>query len=331
MMRVLEIGQYAAGYAGRLFVQAGADVVRLDTSQAAPAWASDTAMNTYLHTGKRRVNLIEQLPALARGADIVICEAASAADVEALEFGALECDIKVAITPFGLTGPKRNWQATPNVLLAMGGYTYIMGDAGREPLSLPGHYLEFQSGALGFTTAMSCVYAQQANTADIGMYEVLMSLSQFSSVRWFCAGDIRTRHGSDFYFVTPSELFACADGWIYVNIVPAFWDAFTLFIDRPELLIDERFLDNDMRMQHRDVLHEIIAEAVRDIPVAEVERRAEEMRVPVGVVQDFAQVLEHPHLAARDYWQDVRLSNGSSVRMPGRTWHAHRIAGDSRG
>ena len=104
-----------------------------------------------------------------------------------------------------------------------------------------------------------------------------------------------------------------------------------MFIDRPELLIDERFLDNDMRMQHRDVLHEIIAEAVRDIPVAEVERRAEEMRVPVGVVQDFAQVLEHPHLAARDYWQDVRLSNGSSVRMPGRTWHAHRIAGDSRG
>ena len=80
----------------------------------------------------------------------------------------------VVISPFGLTGPKQNWQATPSTLLAMGGYTQIMGDADKAPLTLPGHYLEFQSGTLAYGVVQVSVLEDRRDLIDIGMFETLM-------------------------------------------------------------------------------------------------------------------------------------------------------------
>ena len=255
MDRVLEIGGHAAGYCGRLFAQAGHEVVRAES--ASPAWVSETAMNLYLHAGKRRVRTEDQalVAELAAQADVVVAEAESADAIDALGLDDFKAPVKVAITPFGRTGPKRNWRATPHVLLAMGGYTNLMGDPGRAPLSLPGHYVEFQSGGFAFATANACRLGAQRNSIDIGMLEVVMALSQFTTVMWHCAGVVRSRHGNDFWSVVPTNLFRCQDGWVYVNIVPTFWDPFTVFLGRPELLVDERFLTNEKRMMHRDALH----------------------------------------------------------------------------
>jgi formyl-CoA transferase len=282
-------------------------------------------MNLYLHSAKRTVASTDRtlIGELAAAADIVICEAATADELLQTGFDEWSTPIKVAITPFGRTGPKRNTPATPSTVLAIGGYTYLMGDPGRPPLSLPGHYLEFQAGALAYGAALAAHWAGQNTTIDIGMLETLMSCSQFTTVRWHCAGEIRTRHGSDFHFVVPSELFACVDGWVYVNIVPTFWDAFTVFIDRPELLVDDRFGNNDTRMQNRQALHAIIADALIDATVDELGQRAADCRVPVGVVHTFAAVLADEHLAVRRFWEELQVGE-RTLRSPGL---AYRIDG----
>ena len=326
MDRVLEIGGYAAGYCGRLFAQAGHDVVRVE-GPLGPAWASDEAMALYLHPGKRRVATSDAslLAELANRADVVVAEAANADAVAALGMDDWRTPVKVAITPFGRTGPKRNWQASPHVLLAMGGYTNLMGDPGRAPLSLPGHYVEFQSGGFAFAAANACRLARQPNNVDIGMLEVVMALSQFTTVMWHCAGVVRSRHGNDFWSVVPTNLFRCADGWVYVNIVPTFWDAFTVFLEQPELLVDDRFKGNDKRMANRDALHALVAEALAPRSRADIAERAEACRIPLGVVQSFAEVLADPHLAGRSVWQDLEAAQGT-VRSPRPAWQVHGSA-----
>jgi crotonobetainyl-CoA:carnitine CoA-transferase CaiB-like acyl-CoA transferase len=321
----LEIGGYAAAYCGRLFAKAGADVVRVelaptgDKATPPPAWASDEAMALYLHSGKRRMSIADPdlLATLAGKADIVACDAGTADDLVGLGFDSWTTPIKVAITPFGRTGPKRNWRATPSVILAMGGYTQLMGDPDRAPLNLPGHYLEFQTGTLAYAAANACRLADKEDVIDIGMYETLMSLSQFTTVRWHCAGELRSRHGSDFWFVVPSNLFACADGWVYVNIVPAFWDPLTVLLGQPELLLDPRFANNDLRMENRDALHEIIAAELAPVSKAELTARAAECRVPLGAVQTFDEVLGDPHLAARGFFEQVEDATGRRLQSPG--------------
>jgi len=323
--KVLEIGGIAAGFCGRVFAQTGHDVVRIEGSSINPAWVSDHALDLFLHSGKRRIatddpDLIAQL---AEQADIVIFEADNADAVLNAGFDSWKCPVKVVITPFGRTGPRRNWRGTENVLLAMGGYTYLMGDQTAAPLTLPGHYVDFQSGQWAYTVANACQPGAEKQTAEISKLEVVMSLSQFTTVQWHCAGNIRGRHGNDFWWVCPSTQFKLVDGLAYVNIVPTFWDAFTTFLDRPDLILDERFVTNGKRMTNRDALHEIIANCMSSMTQQEVESRALDFRVPVGVIQTFDDILSNEHLAERDFWQKLtdqtrdNSTNGlSDVRSP---------------
>ncbi len=315
MDRILEIGGVAAGYCGRLFVQAGCEVVHVAAAALAPSEHSRAALDLYLHAGKRRIQTDDRniIGELADRADIVVAEAPTAEGLTDLGFDDWRAPVKAAITPFGRTGPKRNWRATPNTLLAMGGYTYLMGDADRAPLTLPGHYAEFQSGGFAYIAANASRLAEEENVIDIGMFESVMALSQFTTVLWTCAGEIRSRHGNDFWYAPPSNLFRCADGWVYVNVTPGFWDAFATSIDRPELVLDERFKTNERRMANREALHAVIAEALAPLSRAEVRARATEHRFPVGELLSLDEVLGDPHLAERDFWQQVDSARGRVI------------------
>lgn len=321
MDRILEIGGVAAGYCGRLFVQAGCEVVHVAGAALAPSEHSELALDLYLHAGKRRIRTDDRkiIGELADCADVVVAEAPTAQGLIELGFDDWNAPVKAAITPFGRTGPKRNWSATPATLLAMGGYTYIMGDADRAPLTLPGHYAEFQSGGFAHVAANASRLAGEKNVIDIGMFESVMALSQFTTVLWTCAGEIRSRHGNDFWYAPPSNLFPCADGWVYVNVTPEFWDAFTTFIDRPELVLDKRFGTNIQRMVNHEALYEIVAEALAPLSRAEARARATEHRIPCGELLSFDEALDDPHLAGRDFWQRIDGAGGP-IRSPRSAW-----------
>ena len=316
--RVLEIGNYAAGYAGRLFAHMGCEVTRVEPADRKACWVSEQAMDLYLHTNKRRVQTSnkELIAELAKAADVVILDAESANQVENSGFHEWECDVKVAITPFGLTGPDRNRAATNATILALGGYTNLMGDQDRDPLTAPGHYVDFQSGGYAFTAASSCLLADETNVIDIGMLEVIMSLSQFTTVMWTCANRVRSRHGNDFWWVVPTCMFQCQDGWVYINVVPHFWDPFTTFLEMPELTLDERFTTNTLRMVNRDALHDIIDTVFSRWTRREIQKRAEIARIPVGAVLTFSEVLNDPHLRYRQIWQEMKLQDNNNVLSP---------------
>ena len=316
--RVLEIGNYAAGYTGKLFAHAGCDVVRCEPNHVKACWVSQQAMDLYLHYDKRRIHTSDPtlLAELAAKSDVVIVDAETANDVTTLGFDEWECDIKVAITPFGLTGPDRNRAATNATLLALGGYTNLMGDPDRAPLSLPGHYVDFQSGGFAYAAASACLLGDYSDTIDVGMLEVIMALSQFTTVMWTCSRLVRSRHGNDFWSVVPTNLFRCVDGWVYINIVPGFWDPFTTLLELPELTLDERFATNALRMENRDALHNIVAAVFSQWTRAEIQQRAEVARVPIGAALTFPEVLADAHLEERRSWQSIAFNDRETVRSP---------------
>jgi len=325
--RVLEIGGFAAGHAGRLFALAGHEVVRVDRGGSRPAWVSEAAMDLHLHRGKERIATDDpgRIAELADRADVVVAEAETADRLAALGFDRFRTAVRVGLTPYGRTGPRRNQPATAATLLAMGGATRVMGDPDRAPLSLPGHYVEAQAGALACAAACGSRRAGRRDVFDIGLLEVVMACSQYTSVLWHCAGRIRERHGSDYWTLEPSDLFRLRDGWAYVNVPPNFWDAFAVFLDRPELVLDPRFRSNDTRMTHRDALRAIVAGVLGGWSRATVEARAAEARVPVGVVRSLDEVLADPQLAACDAWDRVGTGTGT-VQAPGLPWRSRAPA-----
>ena len=325
-VRVVELGGAAAGYCGRLFVQVGAQVVRLDTTTADDT-VQGQALNLYLHGGKQRSPLdladagaAQRLATVLQDADIVIAQL-PASTLEALQWQRWPASVRVAITPFGMTGPYRDWQATGSVLLAMGGYTALIGDPGRAPLSMPGHYAEYQSGQYAYTAALATLDAVRTGQMpvgrelDVSMLETVLSLSQFTTVMWTHMGQIRSRHGNDWQNLYPLSLFRCKDGWFSINIVPNFWRAFTNMLDAPELFADARFATNDARMAHRAELAAIIEAKFGHRTMAELlELGQRASRVPTGIALTLADVLADPHLTARDVWQTVRSDAGRALR-----------------
>jgi crotonobetainyl-CoA:carnitine CoA-transferase CaiB-like acyl-CoA transferase len=328
--RVLELGGIAAGYCGRLLARAGHDVVRAEAGPGAPGWASSAAMEAFLHAGKRRVSTADGglLAELAGAADVVVAEARCASEIEALGLDDWKAPVKLTITPFGRSGPGRDWPATPHVLLAMGGQTALMGDPDRAPLSLPGHYAEFQTGQYACTIINACRLAGIRDDVDLSMLETVLSLSQFTTAQWHCLGLERTRHGNDYWWVAPMNMFRVRDGWVYVNVTPDFWDAFTVFLGHPELTLDPRFISNERRRENREALHAVIRAAMAPMSRAEAERRAAECRIPVGAVRSFEEVLTDPHLGARGFWETVTIPDVGTLRRPGSAFRFHRDAAD---
>ena len=319
MTRVLELGGFAAGFCGRLFVHAGAEVVRVDgaASPVTDAWVSERATEIFLHTGKRRVRFTDPstLRRLAADADVVVAEGMPD-ELEALGWESLD-GIRVAITPFGMTGPRRQWHASASVLLAMGGHTYLMGDPEAAPLTLPGHYTEYQSGQYGYIAAAACLHAigksgaSPRRSIDISMLETLLSLSQMTTVMWTCSGKVRTRHGSNYGILYPANLFPCADGWFHITATPRFWGAFARMLERPDLEHDPRFATGPARNENQDALDEIIFEALGQKTRAEIQRLGELARVPTGALKDLDEVLADPHLSEREFWRTV-----DGIRVP---------------
>jgi crotonobetainyl-CoA:carnitine CoA-transferase CaiB-like acyl-CoA transferase len=332
-LRVLELGGAAAGYAGRLFVHLGAEVVRLSEPEPDAGTYEGMlaqAQSLYLHGGKQLRRDIGGPLAVATAAaigdttpfDIVIVES-SPAELASRNWHEVPAKVRVAITPFGLDGPACDWQATGSVLLAMGGYTALTGDPGRAPLTLPGHYAEYQGGQYAYLTALATWLAVRdgrmaaERTIDVSMWEAVLSLSQFTTVLWTFSRKIRARHGNDWENLAPLSLFPCADGWFVVNIVPNFWKPFTLMLDRPELLLDPRFVTNDSRMVNKKELHQIISETLGHRTMAELlELGQRHARVPTGTALSLQQVLDDEHLRARGAWEVVTTRDGSDVRVP---------------
>lgn len=347
-LRVLEFGEnVAAGYAGRLFALGGAEVIRVDNGRGSAFTVEDTAahriaLDAYLHAGKRRIGLDWQAPAgralldeLAGQVDIVVSDAVPA-ELDAITWERLGAGsptppaMRTSITPFGLTGPYRDWQATGSVLLAMGGYTYLMGDPDRPPLTMPGHYVEYQSGQYAYLSALAVYMAmarrspshREPRALDISMYETVLSLSQFTVVLWTFRGTTRRRHGNRWENAHPISLYRCRDGWVVFNIVHHFWETFAAMLGEPGLADDPRFSTNAARMKHQDELDAIINARVNHLTMREVlDLGQRDFRVPTGAMLSLEEVLADPHLQERAYWQPGLATLGAGpISVPGPPW-----------
>jgi len=155
-VRVVEVSDRIAGdYCGKLLVDAGADVLKVEPAGASPmrtftatgavpAAGTDSPLFSYLNAGKRSATTLSD--DLLTSADIVIVTATRAAAVRGgvdpqrlLE--AAPQSIVVSISDFGWTGPWSGRAATEFTLQAASGCTGFRGDPDGPPISIGGNGL----------------------------------------------------------------------------------------------------------------------------------------------------------------------------------------------
>lgn len=82
------------------------------------------------------------------------------------------------------------------------------------------------------------------------------------------------------------------------------------FLDRPDLVTDPQWATNVARVRHRRVVDALIAGRTATMTADEVVKRLDEINIASARLNDVADLLHHPQLAARDRWRTVRTPVG---------------------
>jgi len=321
--RVIEVaGGIPAAFATRQLAGFGAEVVRVEGHPVAPGLTEDEEI--YLLAGKRRVEVFgEDLAKVLLAADIVVEDCSPGylsrlgVDVPALRAGQPAL-VVVSISRFGQSGPYRDYRATNIVSFAMGGIMSLTGDFDRHPLVTGGSQADYLAGLNGFSAAVTAYYGAvlqgEGDWVDISAQECAAGILELYGPSTAYGGPVRPRLGNQ----TRAEwgIYPCIDGYVGIfalqRQIPALFEA----IGDPEL-IGGPFLDPIYRLEHLDELLAKMYLFTSDKTREELIGIGREYNLPIGVAVTPAELLEHPTLTDRGFWD--RVQAGSAVAtVPGR-------------
>jgi len=325
-IRVVDFSHQIAGpYCAKLFVDAGAEVIKIESPEgdSLRRWSAtgaalrgdDSALFTFLNAGKQSVVGAATDPhvkALVAGADLVIEAHGLETDSgERLDGAALRAAhpslVVLSITPYGLTGPWAGRQATEFTLQAESGSIGMRGVMGQQPFQAGGRIGEWAAGTYGAVAALPAVFRARATGRgehiDVSMLEAAnMVFTQFSESM------NRLMNGSPddpaVAFLLPSvetpSIEPTADGYVgfCTNSRQQFSD-FLLLIERPDLQEDEQLAQFAGRLMRFDEWNEIVHAWTRKKTTEEIIERASLLRIPVAPICNGQTVHTHEHLVTR--------------------------------
>jgi crotonobetainyl-CoA:carnitine CoA-transferase CaiB-like acyl-CoA transferase len=337
-MVVLDLTQMLAGpFCTMLLADHGADVIKVEPPQGdmsrgmGPYLAEDAARahGGYFHSINRnkRSIVLDLKDARDRAAFLGLVERADVV-VENFRHGVMErldlayetlaalrpSLVYAAIRGFGDrrsgASPYAEWPAFDIVAQAMSGFMAMTGPPGTPMKAGPGvgDLVPGLMCAFGIVSAVR--HAERSGRGqfvDLAMVDGMLALCERSLYCWSFAGTVSRPEGNDHPLVAPFSIYSAADGWVALGCpTDAQWRELVTVMERPDLAVDPRFVDNTARVANADALRE----AITDWTGRRTKRELLALlggRVPCGPVNDVADVVADPHTAARGMLAELAL------------------------
>ncbi|MDP3719974.1 MAG: CaiB/BaiF CoA-transferase family protein [Acidobacteriota bacterium] len=230
--------------------------------------------------------------------------------------------VYASIAGYGQTGPRRNEAGYDAVMQAEGGLMSVTGEADRPGYRLGVAITDMVSGlycAQGITAALLArERSGRGQRVDIGMLDTTAALLTYQAANWFATGKTPQRQGNRHATIAPYETFTTADGEIVIAVGnDEIWKRFCPAAGLPELAANPRFATNKDRMANYDEMRPPIDLVFRTATSAEWIARLNAAGVPNGEVRDIGQMLNDPHLAAREMVQTLMHPTIGATRVIG--------------
>nr|WP_157681334.1 CoA transferase [Mycobacterium sp. JS623] len=319
-LRVVEISDRIAGaYCGKLFVDAGAEVVKVEPPAGDPlrrftatgavvSEGANSPLFSYLNAGKRSVTAASG--ELMSSADVVITTPrADLVDTSP------QC-VVVSISDFGLTGPWSNRPATEFTLQAASGLTGFRGDPAGPPISIGGELGEYMGGACAAYGALALMRRVRrggpGGHLDMSMLEAitLMQSSEWLHSQLLQVPSIKRS-------IEVPSIEEASDGYVGISMVTGQqWLDFAAMVDCQELteIPDLRFQLG--RWAYRDWIRERIGPWMRERTVDEIVELGQLFRLPIAPLGNGSTIPQMDHLRERGVYVD----NPSGFRQPRAPW-----------
>ncbi len=342
-VKVLELGQLIAGpFAGKFFAEFGAEVIKIEPPEGGDPlrqWRNlhqGTSLWWYVQNRSKKsvtVNLRvaegqEIVRRLAREADVLL-ENFRPGTMEkwGLGYERLAVDnpglVMVRLSGFGQSGPMRDQAGFGAIGESMGGLRYVTGFPDRPPvrpnLSI-GDAIAALHGVIG---AMMALHHRNANGGhgqiiDVALYEAVFNMMEGTLPEYDMAGVVRERTGSNLTGIVPSNTYLSRDE---VHIVigangDSIFKRLMTLIGRDDLGNDPSLADNAGRAKRADELDRVIGEWTATLDADEAVRLLNGVQVPNGKIYSIADIVRDPQFLAREMIRQVRLPDGTALKVP---------------
>jgi crotonobetainyl-CoA:carnitine CoA-transferase CaiB-like acyl-CoA transferase len=341
-IRVLELGSMLAGpFVGSMLADFGADVIKVEKPgkpdplrewpphrDGAPLWWKTMSRS------KRLVTLDISRPegrdvalSLIRRSDVVI-ENFKPGTIERWGLGPDTVReqapgvIYVRVSGYGQSGPYSGRGGYATVAEGFSGLASFTGFGDRGPMVSAFPLGDYLAGIFGAFGAMVALHHRQrtgrGQVVDVSLYEPLLRIIESVVVRYDQTGQSKPRLGNQMEEDVPRNVYATRDGGhIAVSCgSQRIFDNLLRAVGRQDLKSDPRFLTMSDRVANRDAIDGIVAEWMARQTTDGAIDLLERHQVVAGRIQSIAQVLEDPHVIAREAIATLFDDELGPMRMP---------------
>ena len=340
-VKVLDLSHALAGpFCSTMLADFGAQVIKLEPPGAgdlARAWGApmpgeDTAYFVGLHRNKRGIVVDLKHPEgrelffrLVERCDVVL------ENYRVGALGRLGIDYEAArsrnpgivycsISGFGQDGPYRERAALDLILQAESGMISVTGEAGGSGVRAGVSIADLTAGMNAAYGIMLALRMKErtgvGQQVDISMLEGQLALLGTAIGNYFANGEIPRPQGTAYSAVVPYQTFHTKTRDLALAIAgQKLWKKFCATIGHPELTDDPLYRTVGDRANNRASLIPKLQEVFRTRTYEEWETLLLANDIPVGAINDVAQVVEHPQVKARGALLEVEHPEAGKVRM----------------
>jgi benzylsuccinate CoA-transferase BbsE subunit len=359
-LRVLDLAGPIGMYCTKQLADLGADVIKIEPPAGDPVREIgpfyrdeiDPEKSLYwfhFNTSKKSITLnlentegVEIMKKLVKTADVVV-ETYQPGHMDKLGLGYSALKevnpglIMTSITPFGQTGPYKDFKASDLIGLAMGGFLFICGWEDEPPTRVGGSQAYNMASINACTAILIALYHRdmtgEGQYVDVSMQQCVAHALQWVTQMYDLQKRIMVRSGR-----LGVPLQECEDGW--ANMIALFdWDVFVEWLEsvgEAADLADERYKDMEYQIrpevrQHITEITDAFTNAHDKRWICEQGQKRHIIAIPCNNAKD---VVENPQLVERSFFvnvehpelQDTLTYPGAPYRLSQTPWKIARRA-----
>ena len=348
-IRVLDLSGDLGVYCGKLLADVGADVIKVEPPGGDPMRGTgpyiegaDSPENSihwrHYNTNKRGITVdiasdagSALLRRLAGKADVVL-ESFRPGYLDSLGLGYQQLGdgnlglIYASLTPFGQTGPYRDYRGSDLVGFAMGGYMYVTGWPDTPPNKLWGLQAYQTTSNRAYIGVLIALFHRLATGegqhVDVSMQEAVATTTEHVNTAYNYTGENAVRcgfrHGGQFI-----ATWQCKDGYVSITTnTKKAWDDLRAWMDRDGMagdLMDEQYNDRFiLRGEHSSHIEELVEAWTLSHTRQEITEWGQANHHPWGPVSTASELLDNEQLWDRGFYQKITDPQaGSEIVYPG--------------
>ena len=347
-LRVLEVADEKGQYCGKLMADLGADVIKIEPPGGQRTRSVGPFLNDVPHrerslsfwhynTSKRGITLSldnadgqRLFRRLATTADVVL-ESYAPGYMEARGLGYQHLEplnsrlIMCSLTPFGQTGPWRDYQSSDLLHLAVGGQMASCGYdpedvANAPPIAAGGGQAWHIGGHYAYISIMAALcyrdLSGEGQYIDASIHEACALTTEGAIAIYLSTGEVVLRHtgrAASLDQSTRTQLASGDGGWVNVTrsgsaLTPARLRTLAEWMDGHGLaqdLLEEKYQDPAVLQDNAEHTTQVLADFFAQLPREEIWRGGQERDFPWGAIRTLDEIVDDTHLEDWGFYVEV--------------------------